>query len=249
MSELLGYCWPTTSKIGQTRCMSESPPEPYLLHRNFGDFDEFDLAIRAWNTEFRQLDAGPFDGQLLQMGLPGFVLSQARFGRVLDQRGEPPKGMRTLVVPATAGQRFTWRGHEVKGSDLLVFPAGGELEAASQPGFGVFTISLSEDVIAQTMAALELPDSAFGPHEVIACRPQAMAALARHLQDLCNAVAQTPDALKQWGLQEELTHTIPRALISTLASNGAPAATTRTPPRQRVHRTAQAFIAEYLDAP
>ncbi len=39
--------------------------QPFLLHQNFDDFDDFCVNARNWDLEYRQIEPGPFSGELL----------------------------------------------------------------------------------------------------------------------------------------------------------------------------------------
>ncbi|MEM8882630.1 MAG: helix-turn-helix transcriptional regulator [Planctomycetota bacterium] len=110
----------------------------------FHDSEQLAEAARAWNLDFRQVERGTFAGHLLQIVGPDVSLAYARFTRSLDQRGAPPPGLRTFVVPAHREVTFHWRGHTIRGDQLLIFPRDGELESFSGPDFEVHTISVSE---------------------------------------------------------------------------------------------------------
>ncbi len=39
--------------------------QPFLLHQYFDDFDDFCVNARNWDLEYRQIEPGPFSGELL----------------------------------------------------------------------------------------------------------------------------------------------------------------------------------------
>jgi AraC family ethanolamine operon transcriptional activator len=111
----------------------------------YDDFDACAAALRPWNLEALQLDRGPFRGELIQAQSPTTLAIAVAFERKLHQTGEPPKGLRTVGIPAT-GQEFRWRNRVACGDQLVVFPRGSELDVVSSPGFRIFSVSFSEDV-------------------------------------------------------------------------------------------------------
>ena len=131
-------------------------PRGGRVHRlRFDDFDACKEALQEWDLEAVQLDRGPFRGELMQAESAGVLVSEATFGRKLHQTGEPPRGRRTVVVPAGGSQRISWRNHRVAGDDVMLFPRGCALDAASAPGFHVLTISFPEDLVSERARVLE----------------------------------------------------------------------------------------------
>lgn len=70
-----------------------------LLRRSFTDFDEFTEVVRDWDLEWRQLDPGRFDADVLQYRAHQTVLGWARASRRLEQRAASPGRVVTIVVP------------------------------------------------------------------------------------------------------------------------------------------------------
>ena len=76
--------------------------------------------------------------------------------------------------------QLRWRGRDVTGNHLMIFPRNGELFSISKPGFHVFTFSIVEDAM---MAAAELwgyPEAAEALEsgmELIRAEPRAIASL------------------------------------------------------------------------
>jgi len=120
----------------------------------FDDFDACATALRSWELDAVQLDRGSFWGELTQACSATTLVTEGKFGRKLHQTGEPPRGLRTISVPADPGQQIEWRDHSVTGDQLMLFPAGCELDAVSRPGFHVFTISFSEDRVSDLARSL-----------------------------------------------------------------------------------------------
>ena len=79
----------------------------------FDDVDVCAAALRNWEIEAFQLDRGPYVGELVQARSPAALMSEITFGRALHQRGESPKGMRTLGVPADPARRVFFRKYWV----------------------------------------------------------------------------------------------------------------------------------------
>lgn len=118
--------------------------QPTILRARFSDFDHLSETIRAWDLEIEKLDAAPFQGELLQVFGGDHIVGRGVFSGPLRQRGAPPAGFRTVVLPAHESFSMLWRGHTIGPNDLMIFPAGGELLALTDARFDVFTLSFLE---------------------------------------------------------------------------------------------------------
>ena len=81
-------------------------------------------------------------------------LARGEFSRRLDQRGTPPRALRTVAIPMRPEMRLYWRGHHVDASDLLVFPLGGELECFTGTAFDMLTVSVEEGLLDEAASSL-----------------------------------------------------------------------------------------------
>jgi len=162
------------------------PLTPLVVARSFSDFDELTDAIRGWNIDLFKLDTVPFSGRIFQLIDTDCMLSRGCFSSRLRQVGEPPVGFRTFVVPACPNLRMLWRARHVDGNDLLIFPPGGELLAYTEPGFDVFTLSVSESALIETGQQLGIHglEEKCRMAEVVHCLPSAISDMRWVLQSL-----------------------------------------------------------------
>jgi hypothetical protein len=87
-----------------------SPGDPYVLTQGFDDFDRLAEVVREWSLDFVQLDCGPIEANLFQVGQPGrFSLGHYQFDRLLAQRGAPPTAW-TIGIAADPTADVVWRG-------------------------------------------------------------------------------------------------------------------------------------------
>lgn len=198
-----------------------NPKQYYMLRNTFDDFDDLSATVRDWDMDLRQIEKGPFQGSITQIIGETIQLGRGQFGRDLEQTGSPPPGLRTFVIPAGPSVSFHWRGIDVVGDQVLVFPAGGELYAVSKAGFDVFTISLSEESLADIGEHQGLPAilDLINGREVFACDPTAM----ERARGICRYL----DGLPEKNLSGRVSSTIyrnlefklPAALIWSLGSS------------------------------
>jgi AraC family ethanolamine operon transcriptional activator len=200
--------------------VSSASTEFFRLYRSFSDVDELTSEARHWNLDFRQLDRGPFRGDLLQFVAHRVQIADASFGRTLHQTGAPPSDLRTIAVPATPNLQLVWRGKQIDGNSLMLFPRGGELASVSQPDFHVYTCSFPETVLDAACDSLQLGSCSelCSPVEAIACDPVRMRALRSCLADLCDAVRCGEDASSGDSFADRLTIHLPVALVSAIAA-------------------------------
>jgi AraC family ethanolamine operon transcriptional activator len=148
---------------------------------SFDDFDACAAALRPWDLEAVQLDRGPFRGELIQAQSPTTLVIAATFGRKLHQTGEPPRGLRTVGIPARPGQQFCWRNQVVSGDQVVLFPRGSGLDVVSSPGFHIFSVSFPEDALSDLACALDGHDyeELLNGREIVDCSPHQMKSLRR----------------------------------------------------------------------
>ncbi|MGV7229128.1 MAG: helix-turn-helix domain-containing protein [Nitrospirales bacterium] len=207
------------SKIRKYSTMPNLQSQSYVFHRAFHDIDELTENARAWDLEFSQLDPGHFDGELTQIGNERINLSNARFNRHLFQKGVPPQGLRTFAIPADSAQQFLWRRKEVRGEQVLAFPNGGELDAVSWSGFQVFTLSFSEEILAEAAEGLELPtlQTLFAKGEVFIPHPESLHLVCNWLQEFFHDLVQDIPNGRTFFSQDAFEHELPVQLLKSLA--------------------------------
>lgn len=219
------------------------------LSSRFDEVDALTEAVQQWDLHFTQLDRGRFDGRLFHLRWNGLQLQRARFGRALEQHGSAPAGMRTFGIPATPDFSILWRGHRVRGSDIMIFPSSGELHSVSDPGFDVFTFSVSERLLDEvaTRAGLPWPGPPARGQEVLVCDDDAMDRLRALLMGLTDRFEAARGGTTASWSREELAFALPRSVLATLSAGrvAMPAPTSRL--RSMALHRADEFIADHSD--
>ena len=235
------------------RLSQQSTPRerPFLVRGQFFDFDQFAESVRNWDLDFRQLDSGSFRGHVLQIGLRGVQLGRARFGRRLHQRGAPPSGMRTFVIPGDERQEFEWRGHQITPNRLMVFPSESGLESHSRPGFSVFTLSIDEAHLGLLASELELPylDQMLKGSEAIDLPAGTMKGLRRRAREICQTVESAPNLISESALQSELESLLPIHLLLKIASTRGFEGQSHSAQKRRALEKAMEYLAEHVNEP
>lgn len=221
--------------------------DAFSLRAGFSDFDAFAEAVHDWNVEFVQLESGPFEAVIEQVGTERLQLGRARFGRRLHQMGETPRRLRTFVIPGDAEFRILWRGKEITGNDIGIFPMDGALDSVSLPGFDVLLPSLPQSLLDERSTGLGLPtiDKLAGGSEVIRCEPDAVARLRHWLQTVMSELLKDPEVLRDQQTSDEIAWAISGNILKTLATDrGLVSGASRTP-RLRVCDDSLDFIAAH----
>jgi len=162
----------------------------------FDDFEACSAALLSWEIEAIQLDRGRFEAELTQVRSPEALVSEIAFGRALHQRGEPPRGLRTVGVPADPTQRIFFRNHWVHANQLMFFPRGSEMDSVSVPGFHVFSVSFEEDRLSEISQALEGTDftGLLAGREVVDCSPGVMRSVRHAIHQFMSLSVRHEDA-------------------------------------------------------
>jgi AraC-like DNA-binding protein len=204
-----------------------------LVSGRFEEYDQFEAAIGNWRFAFRQLDTGPSPAGIVQLADPGTLLQRLRLTRHYDQRGETPEGMVSFGFPEESARSVRWCGRDFSDEHLFVKRPAAEFQAVSHPGFGGFTVSISEARLSDVSAALGLSEEPWLTDlddRPVAVDPAALGSLRRKVGSIVDLLATEPAALGAAALGDELAFEIPAQLIEmlALAAGGAEVAPSST---------------------
>ncbi len=123
-----------------------------MFSRNhFSDLDEMLQSLVGWDLDFLPLERGKFPSRIGQYLFNDTFIGEANFFKKVEQRGATPPGYRTFVVPKNDRVNYHWRGREIDGQTLSLFPPNGELFSVSNGSFQVFTISFSFRILEEAL--------------------------------------------------------------------------------------------------
>jgi AraC family ethanolamine operon transcriptional activator len=219
-------------------------PERILLNRSFRDVEELIVCAKEWDLDFTQLEPGEFEGKLTQVIAPQWHLGHAQFGRSLKQEGLPPRHLRNIVIPATPDQEFHWRGHQITGNRVMVFPHGGELASISASGFEVYILALREETVDQVCSDLGLRSLAAltGGAEVMACEARAVHRLRHRMGQLMQHIRGAPEVIHQASFSAAAEVDLCTQVLSALAQGRAASRINRSRRQRYVLETAEAYM-------
>lgn len=129
--------------------MSEKIVAPGLyLRESFPLFEQMADAAQGWDLDFQQLSASVEPCWLEQYSTAGMLYSRASFDSHFHQMGGPVFDFRTFALRAYGCSDFRWCDEVAYPNSLIVFPKGGQFESISRPRFDIFTVSLSNTLLA-----------------------------------------------------------------------------------------------------
>lgn len=218
--------------------------DPILFSKIFDDFDRLNAETRAWDIEISKLDVAPFCGKIFQLISHDFLISRGKFNGHLKQLGHPPIGFRTITVPAHSEFWMYWRGREVHGNNLMVFPYGSEIDTVSDPRFDIYTISVKESTLFSLTDQLGFQglEKFLRTNDVLLCDPIRMNRLRNSLkQSETESEKRIPDAA---ATRSRVLVKLAEAMAS---AKGDPSSRTASARRLNAIETVNRFIREKPD--
>ena len=194
----------------------------YAFTKRFSDFEELAENVRAWDLDFRQLDAGESPAEMTQIGYANIQLGHASFHRRYDQRGGTPPGTRTFALLDEGVTGVSWCGRRVTDQTLLMFDSSGSFESVSQPGFKVFTFAIPMETLARSAEAygLQRPEQAISYIDnTLELTPSTARALRQHMGQLKSATILDPTVLDRSEFIHELDSVLPGHIMKTIAAS------------------------------
>lgn len=184
----------------------------------FRDFDAFREAVQGWDLDFRQIDRGKFSGQLSHIITPSVILTRCAMSRKVDQYGAPPPGFRTFGLPAADGFHLRWRARDVGPGTLFQFK-GNELDCVSNPGFDVFTISISEEALEETARRRNLHsvDDFLPPFDTIQCSAAILSRLRKLAANLTASAIARPDLITKPSFHRQFVSELQEGILEAVS--------------------------------
>jgi len=220
--------------------------KPFLLHRHFDDFDDYCVNARNWDLDYRQIESGPFSGELLMAGNGTAVLARAKLGRKMIQKGATPQGMITIGILADPRISLYWRSINISGDVLFVFPENGELDSVSHEDFDVFALSITEEKLNQSCNALALPDirTLINNEEAFLCNPYKLTQLRAWLSSTSYHLASMAGSGLSTAYMQHIEQELSDKLISIFADRHQPVRRKSIRKRDIALLTVKDYIAE-----
>ena len=226
-------------------------PGHFLINYRFQDAYEFAQTAREWNLDIKQLVRGSFRSDLTQFGMENVLVTHARFSLASHQQGDPPSDLRTFGIMADwaanySPSAFIWRRKPVPTNAVLAFPAGDELDVICRMGFAVYTLSFSEELLADICRSEGLPDldEILGGQEVVQAESLGMQRLRGHLNQMVLHLKKDSSLMANPLFQDEIRFQLPHELMLMLSLSRE----RNTRPQNRIRDLAMKRIEDYLKA-
>jgi AraC family ethanolamine operon transcriptional activator len=193
--------------------------EIIYIQQKFNDFDHLKESAKRWSLDFKQLDAGKFKGDIMLLDMANIQFARAQFNRKLDQKGSTPKGFRTFGIPADNKQSFTWRNYTINSNHIMIFPNDGELDSHSDPGFRVYTVSISNKLVEQYKQVINYSNLQLleKDTEVLELNSQSISILRVQLNYLITQVQLHPEIINKKAFQQIFINKVPTLILNNLA--------------------------------
>lgn len=183
-------------------------------------FEELACAVTGWNLDFIQLSPSEGNCLLQQMASPNMLFSRAQLSAKFEQRGGPSQDYRTFALMAPGCPALKWCRQAITQRSLIVFPANGDFNSISQPGFHMYTASLSQGLLERISGKYfqcELEDILGKERNVVHCHPSQSAKLRGLFLQLSRLSSQNSSHIPS--IFQQLETEIGLQLLSSIDSN------------------------------
>jgi AraC family ethanolamine operon transcriptional activator len=193
--------------------------EHFLIKNSFNDFDEFAHAIQAWDLDFRQLDGGASNIDMLQAPCDKSLLTNTKLNRHFDQLGAAPPENWTFALFSEQSSPFVWRGQEISNNTIVVCKSGSEIDCVSRPGFEVFTISYPEGYLSKVIANLGLPElkNLVKNSDNFMCNLSELSEIRRQLHQMINLINRRQSQIGNTSFIKKLDAELSEQILLTVA--------------------------------
>jgi AraC family ethanolamine operon transcriptional activator len=194
------------------RAISATPPgaDPRRSRCHYSslqttDFDELAEAFLRWNTRFRQLGRGPFEGELQLLQLGALQVVRVTANRMLHAEGAPPSGCFGCVPVLTTNQQAVWRGRRLAKGQTRVLVPGQEIDHVTSADYQALILQVDGDHFRKSASLLGGfdPEEQLAGREAVTADPTSLLACCSHLIALLDSATQRarliahPEAARQ----------------------------------------------------
>ncbi len=130
-----------------------------FVRAEFFDIDDFCHAVKTWDAEIYPLsssNSGEIVNSTVQSGAIDCHFSSFYFNGPVKMHCASPRALTTFNVMETSRKPYWCRGHDLNSEMVWVFPADGEMESITATDFTVYTLSVTEQRIAEVCNAYEI---------------------------------------------------------------------------------------------
>jgi AraC family ethanolamine operon transcriptional activator len=193
--------------------------EAVVASRDLEDVDAMAAAIAdGMDSEYVQLEARPFKGRWTVVRLSSMVVQFARAEVAIVRRLRVPPDRLAFIVPLNVPGQARWNGHTIRGSEVIVCPAGGDDYAFDPAGMQFAILSIPSAISSDFIDAEHLAPADGCASSVLRPTVADSMALRRRLADL-NTAAEANVNLADGGVVDEAAQGVSERLIKCLRRN------------------------------
>ncbi len=199
--------------------MEENQSSNIFVQQSFNDFDLYREVALNWELDFKKLDRGKFNADIILINVGEVQIGQTALEGTVQQQGLTPQGHRTFVIPVDNKQSFKWLNRNVNSRNLLVFKKDGPLDGVSYNDFNVFTISVKEthlDKLISQYKFKNLNKNLTSSEHAYPIDGNFVLYIGSFLQILINKLSQNPSLINSAEFLYKLKYRLPLMLLNFL---------------------------------
>lgn len=173
-------------------------------------FEAFNSVAKYWDWNLRQIDSGPFEASLFQLGRDEFNISYFTHNRILEHRGKASDNLWSFVFLSAESSPYCFQKQQLDQYGMLVLRPGQEIKGISHAGLGMYTICVAQEKLELKSELYDIPffDARLTDSNVLNTLPTYVRNLAskinRLMERLSKTNAETLSDQEIWELEDEL---------------------------------------------
>lgn len=205
----------------------------------------------CWNMVHRQIEGGPFQGELLIAQLGGLQFSRVMFNRGIRSWGNSPKGTIAIAVPLSEPQLINWHGQPLSNHHVILQKSSNGIDYLRRGKFQQAIVTVDVALLMKSAELMNQPQiEQLVLDETITVQPDGttLNRFKRYFQNLFAMLQQKPEhALKPAMQRFVCKRALP--LILDMLSPIPEVAPLHASSRCKLMRQAEAILLENLDQP
>ena len=215
------------------------------------DIDQYSELLKRWDVDFKQLEPGQICAKTMVLATNDILMLNMSCNKAILQRGSSPRNMITFGIPRFNSSQFFWRGKQIVGNNICIYPINGELDSETKSGFDVYGISFAIEYIKQVceeMNNTNLVDKIKNA-EVVTISDWSMAHLRNFLNDFFAHLPNRINNLSHPNFIETIQYEIIKILLLTIEKHLNTSKKSPVRLRDDAFNKAKTYILEHLEEP
>jgi len=221
--------------------------------RTTRDADEHATSVSAWDQQYEQLSAGPFEGRTEELRVGPVQLFHESANRAVLQCGSPRAGTHTLGLVQPAGDAGWFCGHAIEADRLLTVSADHAFELIAGAGMCISGVSIDTAHLRRMATQLHGDDDGLPAREgprAVDMPPPVRDGLKALVASALSMARQQPALMQQPAVQHSLAQTLTEAALDCIAPGLRSAAVRPSAAtRRRILHSAREYMRAHVDEP